>query len=182
MPTGVTPPKTISAYPFRRVAGSGLRPGSAVGAGFTGVRVFVNRLDGFAIAGLPQASDGTYPVATTDGGRTWRTDGPVFHIPAANGGAAVGQAGVAAPQIYFAWCAACNNLIDITPDAGRHWWAVRLPGQILSLTGTPYIHAGLTAIVEGPTSDPRGRGASLWVYISTNGRRWTYEYSINAVS
>lgn len=181
-PAGVTPPKTVSAYPLPATPFSRLRNGSAVGAGFTGVRVFVNRLDGFAIADLPQAGDATYPVATSDGGTTWRTDGPVLHIPAANGGAAVGQPGVAAPRIYFAWCAACNDLIDITPDAGKHWWAVRLPGQILSLTGGPYIHAGLTAVVEGPTTDPRGRGASLWVYLSTNGRRWRYEYSINAVS
>lgn len=179
-PTGATPPKTVIAYPLP--AARGLRPGSAVGAGFVGIRAFINRRDGFAIANLPQAGDGTYPLATTDGGKTWRTDGPVLHVPAAQGAAAVGQAGVSAPRIYFAWCAACNDLIDITPDAGKHWWAIRLPGQILSLVGTPYTHAGLIAVVEGPTSDPRGRGASLWVYTSTNGRRWTYGYSMNAVS
>ena len=41
---------------------------------------------------------------------------------------------------------------------------------------------GLTAIVEGPTSAPNGRGASLWAYLSTDGRRWTYKYSLNALS
>lgn len=185
-PAGATsraaPPHTVIAYPLRPDAAGGLRSGSRVGAGFTGIRAFINRRDGFAIADLPQASDGTYPLATTDGGKTWRTDGPVLHVPAAQGAAAVEQAGVAASRIYFAWCPACNNLIDITPDAGRHWWAVRLPGQILTLVGTPYARAGLLAVVEGPTSDPRGRGSSLWVFGSTNGRRWTYRYTMNAVS
>ena len=151
-------------------------------ATFTGIRVFIDRRNGFALTDILKAGGATYPVATTDGGKTWHTDGPVLHIPAAQGAAAVGQAGVAAPRIYFAWCASCNNLIDITPDAGTRWFAVRLPGFILSLVGTPYTHAGLIAVVEGPTSDPNGRGASLWEYISTNGLRWTYKGSINVVS
>lgn len=182
VPSAVTPPKAVTAQRLGPAAGGGVRPGTPVSAGFTGIRVFINRRNGFALTGLPDAGGGTYPVASTDGGKTWRTDGPVLQIPAAQGAAAVGQAGVAAPRIYFAWCAACNNLIDLTPDAGKHWWAARLPGQILSLTGTPHTHAGLVAIVEGPTADPRGRGASLWEYISTNGRRWTYAYSLSAVS
>src|SRR5438105_525570 len=92
------------------------------------------------------------------------------------------QAGVAGSRIYFAWCGACNDVIDVSPDAGKHWWQAFMPGLVLSLVGTPYAGAGLTAVVEGSTSDPSGRGASLWVYISTNGRRWTYNHSMNAVS
>jgi hypothetical protein len=56
-----------------------------------------------------------------------------------------------------------------------------MPGHLLSLLGSPYARAGLIAVVEGPTSAAGGRGASLWVYISTNGRRRTYNHSMNAV-
>ncbi len=180
--TGATPPPTVTAGHLRPAASGGLRPGTPVASNFTGSRVFVNRRNGFAIPNLPKAGYGTYPVATTNGGKTWRTDGPVLHIPAAQGAIGVGQAGVAAPRFYFAWCGACNNVIDITPDAGKHWWQAFMPGQVLSLLGTPYARAGLIAIVEGPTSAPNGRGASLWVYLSTDGRRWIYQYSMNAVS
>ena len=47
------------------------------------MRVFANRLIGFALTDIPPRGGGTYPVATSDGGRTWRTDGPVLHVPAA---------------------------------------------------------------------------------------------------
>lgn len=151
-------------------------------SGFTGVRVFANRHIGFALTDLAQAGGGTYPVSTTDGGESWRTDGPVLHVPAAQGPIAVGQAGVLGPRIYFAWCGACNMVIDVTPDAGKHWWQTVMPGQVLAVLGGSDTRAGLTAIVEGPTSAPNGQGASLWVYLSTNGRRWTYKYSMNAVS
>lgn len=144
--------------------------------------MFANRRVGFAITDLPQAADGTYPVATSNGGRTWRTDGPVLHVPAAQGPIAVGQAGVLGPKIYFAWCGACNMVIDVTPDAGKHWWQTFMPGDVLAVIGGTDPRAGLTAIVEGPTSAPNGRGASLWAYLSTDGRSWTYKYSLNAVS
>jgi hypothetical protein len=166
---------------LRPAAAGGLRPGTRVSSSFIGIRVFAGRRTGFAITNVLKAGDGTYPVATTNGGTTWRTDGPVLHIPAAQGAIAVGQAGVAGSRIYFAWCGACNSVIDITPDAGKHWWQAYMPGQVLSLLGSPYARAGLIAVVEGPTSAADGRGASLWVYISNNGRRWTYNHSMNAV-
>jgi hypothetical protein len=153
-----------------------------VNSSFTGTRVFANRRDGFAITVIARAREGTYPVATDDGGRTWRTDGPVLHIPAAQGAIDVGQAGVSGPGIYFAWCGACNTVIDISPDAGKHWLQTFMPGQVLSVLGATSTSPGLIAIVEGSTSAPSGRGASLWVYRSTNGRHWIYSGSMNAVS
>jgi hypothetical protein len=163
-------------------APGGLRPGTPVNPAFTSIRVFANRRIGFAITDIPKAGDGTYPVSTANGGKNWQTDGPVLHIPAAQGAIGVGQAGVAGSKIFFAWCGACNSVIDITPDAGKHWWQAFMPGQVLTLLGTPYARAGLIAVVEGPTSAANGRGASLWVHISTDGRRWSYNHRMNAVS
>lgn len=181
-PNDASPPKTVTARRLQPSAPGGLHPGTPVGAGFSGVRAFANRRIGFAITDVSKAGDGTYPLATADGGKTWRTDGPVLHTPAAQGPVAVGQAGVLGPRIYFAWCGACNAVIDVTPDAGKHWWQTFMPGNVLAVLGGSEARVGLTAIVEGPTSAPNGRGASLWVYLSTNGRRWTYNHDLNAVS
>jgi len=55
--------------------------------------------------------------ASVDGGRTWRIDGPVFHVPPAQGPVAVSQAGAASSVTYFAWeDLGMNNVIDITID------------------------------------------------------------------
>lgn len=123
-PNDAAPPKTVTSRRLQPSAPGGLNPGTPVNSGFTGIQVFANHHIGFALTDLPQAGGSTYPVATADGGKTWRTDGPVLHIPAAQGPVAVGQAGVVGPHIYFAWCGACNTVIDVTPTpastGGRH--------------------------------------------------------------
>ena len=175
------PPKVVIGRRESTAGPGALRPGTAVTADFTGVRVFANPRDGFGIADLPQAGDGTYPLATTDGGRTWRTDGPVLHIPAAQGAIVVGQAGVLGPETYFAWCGSCNTVIDVTPDAGKRWWQTFMPGDVLGVLSGTDRRAGLTAIVEGPPSTATRRGAPLWVYLSTDGRRWIYNRSLQGL-
>jgi hypothetical protein len=90
---------------LRPAARSGLPRGSRVTPGFNAIRVFANPQDGFAVPDLRQkglAGPGTYPVVTSDGGRTWRTAGPVRHIPAAQGPIAVGQPGMVGARILFA--------------------------------------------------------------------------------
>ncbi len=146
-----------------------------------GVRVFADRLHGFALAQTPGGE--MFPANSSDGGRTWHVDGPVLHAPAAQGAIAVNEPGVAGPRFYFAWPSGFDTVVDVSTDAGAHWWAASLPGLILSVTSNPSSTkpvGGLTAIVEGPTSDPTGRGASLWEYHTTNGRRWRYVSSLNA--
>jgi hypothetical protein len=85
-------------------------------------------------------------------------------------------------RILFAWCGSCNSIIDTSSDAGRHWWQTFLPGQVLSVLGGSSARDGLEAVVEGPTTNPDGGGASLWAYVSTDGRRWKFRYSMNATT
>lgn len=147
--------------------------------------MFANAQDGFAVTDLAQkglGGPGTYPVLTSNGGHTWQTAGPVLHIAAAQGPIAVSQPGLAGARILFAWCGSCNSVVDTSSDAGRHWWQTFLPGQVLSVVGGSSARDGLTAVVEGPTTSPDGRGASLWTYFSTNGRRWTLRYSTSATA
>ena len=169
------PPKHVVGARIRPSATGELRPGTPVRTTFTGVRVFANRTSGFAITDLRHAGDATYPVATADGGRTWRTVGPALHLPAAQAPLVVDQAGVAGPRTWFAWCAACNTVIDATSDGGRRWWRVFMPGPVLSVVGGPSARNGVSAIVAGGA-----RGARVWVYASRDGRRWTFDHSLSA--
>jgi len=169
---GFFPPKIVSGHSLRGTFDPyHVRRGTPVSPSFSGERVFANRRVGFAIADLRQAGDATYPLVTFDGGRMWRVDGPVFHINAAQGPVAVDQAGVRDPRTFFAWCGECGTVIDVTSDAGRHWWQVFMPGAVLSVTGGP-----LTAVVKGPLGAPGA--AEPWLYQSRTGRRWRFRYSI----
>jgi hypothetical protein len=148
----------------------GLPRGTRLRARHLGARVFADRRHGFALATTRDGA--TYPAASLDGGRTWRVDGPVFHVPAAQGPLAVDQAGVASRNLYFAWGAAEDTVVDVTADAGRHWRQVFLPATVVAVTANLGRPGGLTALVFG------GRGGSLWIYRTADGRRWRLDGSL----
>jgi hypothetical protein len=174
----LAPPPVVIARRAVPSAPGGLRRGTRLPAAELGVRVFADGHHGFSLATVARREDGTYPAVTNDGGRIWRVAGPVLHIAAAQGALAVSEAGVAGPRFYFAWCrGAANQVVDVTTDAGRHWWQVFLPGSVLAVTGDGTPGGGVTAIVEGPTPAANGGGASLWVYRTANGHRWKYRAS-----
>ena len=169
------PPQHVVGALIRPSPAGELRPGTPVHATFTGVRVFADRSSGFAITDLGQSGAATYPVATADGGRTWRTVGPALHLPAAQAPLVVDQAGIAGSRTWFAWCAACNAVIDATSDGGRRWWRAFMPGTVLAVVGGTSARNGLSATVA------RGaRRKRVWVYTSRDGRRWTFDHGLSA--
>ena len=95
-----TPPKTVKATRLTRQAGT-LATGSRVGSGkVVGQRTFINATKGFALASVGSAD---YAVATTDGGRTWKTDGPALHLDALQAPFAVSFIGAVNARTVFAW-------------------------------------------------------------------------------
>ena len=79
-------PKTVNATLITRVHGT-LAAGSKVrSSAVAGQRVFTDAKHGFALASVGSAD---YPVATADGGKTWKTDGPALHLDAAQAPLAV---------------------------------------------------------------------------------------------
>jgi hypothetical protein len=152
-----------------------LRPGTRVSNRFAGIRAFANPGDGFAIGSPPRNMD-TYPLATRDGGKTWRTAGPVLHIPAAQAAVAVAQAGMISPRIWFA-CCGLNGVVDVTPDAGKHWWQAFFPGEVLTVYPGPSACGRLIAVVQAYSTR---LNPPLWTYASSQGRRWTHAANPNA--
>ena len=123
-----------------------------------------------------------YPVATTDGGETWRIAGPAVNLPTASAPVDVAQAGVINARTWF-MCCGLNTIVYVTPDAGKHWWAAFLPGEVISvIAGTPAFteqRARLIALVRpSPTAHSRQR---LWIYVSANGRLWRYDPSLKSI-
>ncbi|MGZ4188140.1 MAG: hypothetical protein ACXVUE_12870 [Solirubrobacteraceae bacterium] len=151
-------PKTIKATRVTRQPGT-LAPGSAVRPGaVVGQRVFTDGKHGFALAS-PASAD--YPVATSDGGKTWKTDGPALHLHAAQGPLAVAFIGAASRKTLFAWGG--GNVIDATSDGGKHWYRALFQGSPVAVVADFEGH--LLAFVTPFT------GAGTWQYLSKDGGR-----------
>ncbi len=174
---GAVPPTgSVRAQLFAAAADERLRPGTVVAPANLGVGVFADARHGFTLASIDYQ---TYPAATIDGGRTWRIDGPVLPIPVAPRPTAIGQPGVAGPETYFASEGLAGiTVVEVTTDAGKHWWQAFLPG------GVVYVGAfdgELTAIIAVATGDPQRAGVQFWAYHSRSGRRWDFDGVLRSV-
>jgi hypothetical protein len=148
-----------------------LRPGAVISHAVTGFRTFFNRRAGFAV-GSPSGQVGVlYPLRSSDSGRTWSVAGPPLYTQGAHAGVSVAQAGIASPREWFA-CCGLNTVVDVTPDAGKHWWQSFLPGEVLTVYPAPGACGNLVALVQPFT---KSKHPPLWTYESDQGRRWNYE-------
>ncbi len=171
------PAASVNAQLFARSADEPLRPGTVVRPADLGVGVFADARHGFTLASIDYE---TYPAATIDGGRTWRIDGPGMPIPAAQGPQAASQPGVAGPNTYFAADGLeGTTVVEVTTDAGRHWWQTFLPGGVVFVGA---FDGELTAIIAVPTGDPQSAGVEFWAYHSKSGRRWDYDGALDSMS
>ncbi|HET8979977.1 MAG TPA: hypothetical protein VFN87_17615 [Solirubrobacteraceae bacterium] len=165
-PAAVTPPKVVRAARITRPAGT-LAPGSPVQARrVTGQRVFTDARHGVALASVGSAE---YAVATSDGGRTWKTDGPALHLDAAQAPLSVAFIGAVNRRTVFAWGG--GQVIDATSDGGRHWY------RALFTTGVPVgvVHDFGGRLVAFVSSSSSG----AWQYISRDGgRTWRLQATV----
>jgi hypothetical protein len=153
------PPKTVTASLIKRRPHT-LKPGTAVRSSVLGQRVFVSARDGFALANTGGAQ---YPAATTDGGQTWKTDGPALHIDAAQAPLVVTDIGAASKRTVFAFGG--GQVVDATGDGGKHWWGAILGSGVLA--AVPRLGGGLIAVAQNPGSG--GSGAQTLIYVSRDG-------------
>lgn len=142
--------------------------GTVVSSSRVGMRVFINNSHGFALAtGVAQAD---YPVATADGGRTWRIAGPVLHRNAANAPDVVTQVGAARSATYFAYGGpGGGNSVAVTRDGGKHWWRAYLYGAVYAVVPIHTVSgaSGLLAFGNGPGAYCTSNGGRVWHYKSS---------------
>jgi hypothetical protein len=79
----------------------------------------------FGLATFP-ASSQTYPVISTDGGRTWKVDGPLFHVDALQGASVITALGRLGSHGAYFWGRGAN-VVWVTTDEGAHWWSSGFP-------------------------------------------------------
>jgi hypothetical protein len=125
-------------------------------------RVFANAHNGFALANDGNAQ---YPALSTDGGRSWRIDGPQVHVDAADGPEGVGYVGAAGPRTFG------SSAVDVTTDDGRTWWETFLGELVMAVVPGP--RSELVAYAQQSVSNDRLNPAVAWQYVSRDGgRHW----------
>ena len=121
----------------------------------------------FGLATFPSSTQ-TYPAISTNGGRTWRIDGPLFHVDALQGASVVSSSGALLPRGAYFWGRG-GNLIWITHDEGAHWSTTAFSagvGDLSSRRGT------LEAVVFGAQVGPAK--LQRFLYVSTDsGKTWS---------
>jgi photosystem II stability/assembly factor-like uncharacterized protein len=156
--TATKAPKTVTATKITRPPGT-LASGTRVRpAAIFSQRVFTDGKHGFALASVAGAD---YPVATSDGGKTWKTDGPALHLHAAQAPLAVTFIGAVSRKTIFAWGG--GQVIDTTNDGGKHWYRALFQGAPVAVAQDLQRH--LNAFV-GSSS-----GTGTVRYVSRDGGR-----------
>lgn len=174
--TAPMPPQRLSANRLtrRRSPFALIRPGAIVPAREVDSRTFADSQHGFGLVNVPDGQ--TYPAATVDGGKTWRVNGPVLHVPAADGAEGVGYTGVASPHSYFAYG---SSVVDVTTDGGKSWWETYLGELVLAVVAQ---HGRLLAVVQRQAAtDSQSLRSVNWIYVSSDGgRHWQYDDLLGA--
>ncbi len=151
-----------------------LKPGTRVPRRVVDAPAFADSDHGFGLANLINGE--TFPARTTNGGRTWQIDGPVFHVPAADGPAGVSYTGIASPRTYFAYG---SSVVDVTTNGGKSWWQAGLGELVLAVVAQQH---ELVAVVQQQTSAASQSLTSVsWVYVSRDGgQHWRYDSRLGA--
>lgn len=169
-----SPPRHFVGRIMRARRGAASR-GTVVGSGalFT-PRVFANRQDGFALGNDGGAQ---YPVRSVDGGRSWRIDGPQFHIDAADGAEGVGFVGVASASTLYAYG---SSAVDVSTNAGRTWRETFLGELVVAVV--PQSSKTLVAYVQQQRSSNNIDRAVTWQYVTRDGgHHWSYTTTLGAL-
>ncbi len=117
----------------------------------------------FGLATFPGSTQ-TYPAISTNGGTSWKVDGPLFHVDALQGASIVASSGVLPPHGAYFWARA-GNLIWITYDEGGHWWNVVFGAGVDDLSSR---HGTFEAVVFG--AQVRATALQRFLYVSSDSK------------
>lgn len=114
-----------------------------------------------------RTSTQTYPAISTDGGATWKVDGPLFHVDALQGASVVGNSGFLPPRGAYFWGNG-GNIVWITYDEGAHWWKVVFGAGVDEMSAK---NRTLEVVAFG--AQVHATELQRFLYISTDsGRTW----------
>jgi hypothetical protein len=170
-----TPSAAAAAGPAKTVTGAlitrtprTLAPGTRVSSSALGQRAFTDAKHGFALASVGSAQ---YPAATTDAGKSWRTDGPALHLNAAQAPLVVLDLGAGNRKTIFAYGG--GQVIDATGDGGKHWYRALFQGLPMAVVRNPRGH--LVGFIDGGFAT---KGPTLQYVSKNGGRTWRYDTTV----
>jgi len=165
--SSASPQQTVTASRIKRPAHTVI-PGTTLNlSDLVGQRVFVDATHGFALASVLGAQ---YPAATTDGGATWKTDGPALHLNAAQAPLSVTSIGATSRTTIFAY--GSGQTVDTTSDGGLKWYRALFNGVVMAVV-RGFGHRLVAFIDTGNSNSP------VLQYVSKNGgRTWSYSTAV----
>lgn len=124
---------------------------------------------GLANIGPGVSPPSTYPAISTDGGATWKIDGPEFWVAAADGPEVVSSGGALGSEGAYFWGQG-GNVVHVTTDEGLEWWTSGFPAGVDKVSAS---HGILHTVALGGQVDSASFQAFL--YQSKDfGRVWTF--------
>jgi hypothetical protein len=121
----------------------------------------------FGLATYSSAGDASYPAISTDAGRIWRIDGPLFHVDALQGASVITNVGSYGRDGAYYWGRG-GNVVWVTTDGGGDWW---LTGFAYGVDGVTARHGALRTVALG--QQLQGGAIESFLYSSSDsGHTW----------
>jgi hypothetical protein len=173
-------PDTIQAVPMRPGSPPGvvsIPPGTAVGAADIGARAVTTGNVVFGLADQGTDFGEVWPAISTDSGKRWRIDGPLFFYAAADAAAGTDRIGARNGDMAWAWGRG-GNLVKVTTDRGRHWLVADFPGGVDAVTWQDgHLH------VRALGNQTAAGQFQTFLYLSPDdGRTWTLRGRLGNIS
>ncbi len=131
----------------------------------------------FGLAIYRDLMSAMYPALSTDGGTTWRIDGPRFFVAAAQGANETGRVGALGPRGAYFWGQG-GNFVKITTDDGVRWWIVGFAAGVYSVGAS---HGTLRTVALG--NQVSCSEFQAFLYVSTDsGKTWNLQGRLRNVS
>jgi hypothetical protein len=111
--------------------------------------------------------EATYPAISTDGGTSWRIDGPLFWVAAADAPNVTSNVGALGSQGAYYWGQG-GNFVRVTTDEGHHWSLASFDAGVYKVSAS---HGILRTVALG--NQVSCTDFQAFLYVSTNsGRTW----------
>ncbi len=148
-----------------------LRPGTKVPLTDVADIAFATPEVGYGLGASRRPQAVTYPLKTTNGGKTWTIDGPGLYFETADAPLAVSSIGVVNAQEAYIWGGpgGGGSTVVVTTDGGAQWRRASLGQATLAMSA-----AGGQLWTLASTARPSSPAPAVQLYVSSDGgRNWT---------